>query len=65
MTEFFDKRGVSPDEVAQAVLRAIVKRLLIVPVPRRQVSVPYLLHRLSPRLMQPVSRAIDRYMNRM
>ena len=65
MTEFFDKRGVSPDEVAQAVLRAIDKRLLIVPVPRRQVSVPYLLHRLSPRLMQPVSRAIDRYMNRM
>lgn len=65
MTEFFDKRGVSPDEVAQAVLRAIDKRLLIVPVPRRQVSVPYLLHRLSPRLMQPVSRAIDRYMDRM
>ena len=65
MTDFFDKRGVSPDEVAQAVLRAIDRRLLIVPVPRRQVSVPYLLHRLSPRLMQPVSRAIDRYMNRM
>src|SRR5207237_1024300 len=52
-------------ELAQAVLRAIDKRPLIVPVPRRQVSVPYLLHRLSPRLMQPVSRAIDRYMNRM
>ena len=65
LTDFFDKRGVSPDEVAQAVLRAIDKRLLIVPVPRRQVSLPYLLHRVSPRLMQPVSRAIDRYMNRM
>src|SRR5207302_11065729 len=35
MTDFFDTRGVSPDEVAQAVLRAIDKRLLIVPVPRR------------------------------
>jgi len=65
MTEFFVKRGVSPDEVAQAVLRAIDKRLLIVPVPRRHVSVPYLLHRISPRLMQPISRAIDGYMNRM
>jgi NAD(P)-dependent dehydrogenase (short-subunit alcohol dehydrogenase family) len=60
LTEFYDKRGASPEEVAQAVVRAIEKHTLIVPVPRRQVSAPYLLHRLSPRLMQPIARAIDR-----
>jgi NAD(P)-dependent dehydrogenase (short-subunit alcohol dehydrogenase family) len=65
LTDFYDKRGVSPDEVAQAVLRAIDKRLLIVPVPRRQVLIPYLLHRLSPRLLQPLARAIDRWVGRL
>jgi NAD(P)-dependent dehydrogenase (short-subunit alcohol dehydrogenase family) len=65
LTELYDTRGVSPDEVAQAVLRAIDKRLLIVPVPRRQVLLPYLLHRLSPRLLQPLARAIDRWVGRL
>ncbi len=65
LTAFYDKRGASPDEVAEAVLRAIDKRLLIVPVPRRQVSVPYLLHRLSPRLMQPIARTVDRLVSRL
>jgi len=64
LTEFYDKRGASPDEVAQAVLKAIVKHTLIVPVPRRQVTAPYLLHRLSPRLMQPLARAVDRMVSR-
>ena len=64
LTDFYDRRGVSPDEVAQAVLRAIDKHTLIVPVPRRQVSLPYLLHRISPRLMQPLMRAIDRFVSR-
>jgi NAD(P)-dependent dehydrogenase (short-subunit alcohol dehydrogenase family) len=53
---FYRKRGVSPDEVADAVLRTIQRHRLIVPVPRRQVSAPYLLHRLSPRLGQPLAR---------
>jgi NAD(P)-dependent dehydrogenase (short-subunit alcohol dehydrogenase family) len=65
LTDFYATRGVSPDEVADAVLRAIEKHTLIVPVPRRQVLVPYLLHRLSPSLLQPVARAIDRYVKRM
>src|SRR2546429_4101456 len=65
LTDFYDKRGVSPDEVAQAVLSAIDRHTLIVPVPRRQVSVPYLLHRISPRLMQPLARAIDRLVSRL
>ncbi|MHB8233069.1 MAG: SDR family NAD(P)-dependent oxidoreductase [Solirubrobacteraceae bacterium] len=64
LTAFYDKRGASPDEVAQAVLKAIDKHPLIVPVPRRQVTAPYLLHRLSPRMMQPIARAIDRFVSR-
>ena len=65
LTDFYSTKGVSPDEVADAVLRAIEKHTLIVPVPRRQVLVPYLLHRLSPNLLQPIARALDRYVGRM
>jgi NAD(P)-dependent dehydrogenase (short-subunit alcohol dehydrogenase family) len=63
-TRFYSKRGASPDEVAQAVLRTIAKHKLIVPVPRRQVAVPYLLHRLSPQLMQPIARSLERLVSR-
>jgi NAD(P)-dependent dehydrogenase (short-subunit alcohol dehydrogenase family) len=65
LTDFYATKGVSPDEVADAVLRAIERHTLIVPVPRRQVLVPYLLHRLSPSLLQPIARAIDRFVGRM
>lgn len=61
---FYEKRGASPDEVAEAVLTAIAKHRLIVPVPRRQVTALYLLHRLSPRLMQPIARGVERLANR-
>jgi NAD(P)-dependent dehydrogenase (short-subunit alcohol dehydrogenase family) len=64
ITAFYDKHGASPDEVAEAVLRAIDKHMLIVPVPRRQVTVPYLLHRISPRLIQPIARNMDRIVSR-
>jgi len=64
LTEFYAKRGASPDEVAEAVLGAIAKHKLIVPVPRRQVSLPNLLHRLSPRLVQPLARNMDRIAGR-
>lgn len=57
---FYANRGVSPDEVAQAVLATVARHRLIVPVPRRQVTAPYLLHRLSPRLIQPIARAMER-----
>ncbi len=63
-TRFYAKRGASPDEVAQAVLRTIAKHRLIVPVPRRQVTLPYLLHRLSPRLVQPFARSFERIVTR-
>jgi NAD(P)-dependent dehydrogenase (short-subunit alcohol dehydrogenase family) len=61
---FYEKRGASPDEVADAVLRAIAKHRLIVPAPRRQVTALYLLHRLSPRLLQPIARSMERIASR-
>lgn len=64
ITGFYEKRGVSPDEVADAVLGTIAKHKLIVPAPRRQVTVPYLLHRLSPRLVQPIARHLERIISR-
>ena len=63
-SEFYAKRGASPDEVAEAVLRTIAKHRLIVPVPRRQVTAPYLLHRISPRLAQPIARGFERIVGR-
>jgi NAD(P)-dependent dehydrogenase (short-subunit alcohol dehydrogenase family) len=63
-TAFYAKRGVSPDEVAEAVLRTIEKPALIVPAPRRQVLPLYLLHRLSPRLVQPIARHMEKLIGR-
>jgi len=63
-SSFYSRRGASPDEVARAVLATIAHHRLIVPVPRRQVSLPYLLHRLSPRLLQPFARSFERIVTR-
>jgi NAD(P)-dependent dehydrogenase (short-subunit alcohol dehydrogenase family) len=60
---FYSKRGASPDVVAEAVLKAVEKPRLIVPVPRSHVSLPYLLHRISPRIVQPLSRQMSRLMS--
>ena len=60
---FYSKRGASPDVVAQAILGAIEKPRLIVPVPKSHVVLPYLLHRISPRVIQPLSRQISRLMS--
>ncbi len=60
---FYGKRGASPDVVAEAVLKAIGKPKLIVPVPKSHVLVPYLVHRLSPRLIQPLSRHLTKLMS--
>ncbi|MGO8906374.1 MAG: SDR family NAD(P)-dependent oxidoreductase [Solirubrobacteraceae bacterium] len=59
-TSYYARRGASAEEVAQAVLKTIVKHKLIVPVPRRQVTLLYLLHRISPRLVQPFARNFER-----
>jgi len=63
-TDFYANHGASADEVAEAVLRTIARHRLIVPVPRRQVTLPYLLHRLSPQLVQPLARGFERIVTR-
>jgi NAD(P)-dependent dehydrogenase (short-subunit alcohol dehydrogenase family) len=63
-TRFYARRGASPDEVAEAVLRTIEHHRLIVTVPRRHVMPTYLLHRLSPALVQPLMRSFERVVGR-
>ncbi len=62
--DFYKKRGTSPEEVAEAVLRTVAHPRLIVPVPRKHVTLPYLLHRLSPALVQPLARGMERMVRR-
>ena len=61
---FYERRGASPDVVADSVVNAVLKNRLIVPVPRSHVSAPWLLERLSPRLSQVVARASTRLIAR-
>src|ERR1019366_9076871 len=63
-SSYYAKHGASPDEVAQAILATIARPRLVVPVPRRHVTVPYLLHRISPRLVQPLARSFERIVTR-
>ena len=60
---FYNKRGASPDVVAAAILDAIDKPKLIVTVPKSHVLLPYLIHRISPRLIQPLSRHLTKLMS--
>lgn len=64
LVAFYEKHGASPDTVAAAVLGAIARPRLIVVSPPSQVLAPYLLHRLSPRLMQPLARSVTRIVSR-
>ncbi|BBY01446.1 hypothetical protein MSEO_19450 [Mycobacterium seoulense] len=61
---FYDKHGASPDTVAAAVLDAIARPRLIVATPRTHVLAPYVLHRISPRLVQPLARVLPKVMTR-
>jgi NAD(P)-dependent dehydrogenase (short-subunit alcohol dehydrogenase family) len=61
---FYDKHGVSPDTVAADVLSAIARPRLIVVSPPSQVLPLYLLHRLSPRLAQPLARTMTKIVSR-
>jgi len=61
---FYAKHGASPDTVAAAVLDAIARPRLIVASPRSHVLAPYLLHRLSPRLAQPLARSLTKIVTR-
>ncbi|MHB8492560.1 MAG: hypothetical protein ACYDA6_10175 [Solirubrobacteraceae bacterium] len=49
---------------AKLSMQTVAKHRLIVPVPRRQVSALHLLHRLSPRLVQPITRNFERIVDR-
>jgi NAD(P)-dependent dehydrogenase (short-subunit alcohol dehydrogenase family) len=61
---FYAKHGASPDTVAAAVLDAIARPRAIVVSPPSQVLAPYLLHRLSPRLAQPLARNLTKVVSR-
>ncbi len=61
---FYGKHGASPDTVAAAVLDAIARPRVIVVSPPSQVLAPYLLHRLSPRLAQPLARTMTKIVSR-
>lgn len=54
--DFYRRRGASADDVAEAVIEAVRKRKLIQPVPALHVTPGWLLHRLSARITQPISR---------
>jgi len=58
--EFYAKRGASPDQVAEAVVDAVRKRKLIQTVPKSHVVPTWLLHRVSARATQPLSRIMMR-----
>ncbi|MCT7365846.1 hypothetical protein A7G45_23570 [Mycolicibacterium llatzerense] len=62
--DHLDKRAsqlaASPDKVAAAVVDAIVRRQLICTVPNIQVRPIWLLWRISPVLVQPLSRLMKR-----
>jgi NAD(P)-dependent dehydrogenase (short-subunit alcohol dehydrogenase family) len=58
--DFYAKRGASPDAVAEAVVEAVVKRRLVVPVPRSHVLPPWLLKRVSPRASQAMARLLPK-----
>jgi NAD(P)-dependent dehydrogenase (short-subunit alcohol dehydrogenase family) len=60
---FYEKRGASPETVADAVVNAIARPRLIVVSPRSHGLAPYLLHRLSPRLAQPVARNLTKILS--
>ena len=61
---FYEKFGASAESVAKAILAAIDRPRLIVPAPRSHVTLPYLLHRLSPRLAQPLARRMTKLVSR-
>jgi NAD(P)-dependent dehydrogenase (short-subunit alcohol dehydrogenase family) len=62
--DFYRKRGASPDAVADAVVEAVRKHRLVVPVPRSHVVPPWLLKRVSPRASQAVARLLPKIVMR-
>ncbi len=61
---YYDRRGASPDAVAEAVLTAVRRRRLVQPVPRREVVPAWAVQRAAPRAAQLLGRAMPRLMTR-
>jgi NAD(P)-dependent dehydrogenase (short-subunit alcohol dehydrogenase family) len=61
---FYERRGASPDVVAEAVVEAVRKRKVIAPVPLSHVMPPWILKRISPRASQVVARALPKIVMR-
>jgi NAD(P)-dependent dehydrogenase (short-subunit alcohol dehydrogenase family) len=57
---FYRRRGASPDVVAEAIVDAVRRKRLIVPVPRAHVVPPWIIKRASPRVAQFISRNLPR-----
>jgi NAD(P)-dependent dehydrogenase (short-subunit alcohol dehydrogenase family) len=57
---FYRRRGASPDVVAEAVVDAVRRHRLIVPVPRLHVVPPWMIKRASPRVAQFITRNLPR-----
>lgn len=62
MIEFYRRRGVSPDVVADAVVDAIRRKQIIRTVPRSHVVPVWALHRISARTAAPLTRLANRVM---
>src|SRR4051795_3080353 len=58
--DFYEKRGATPDVVAESVVDAVRKRKLIQPVPRSHVVPLWMLKRLFPRAAQLIARNLPR-----
>jgi NAD(P)-dependent dehydrogenase (short-subunit alcohol dehydrogenase family) len=58
--DYYRRRGVSPDVVAKAVVRALRRKPVIQPVPYSHVMVPWIVKRISPRAAQPIARLAPR-----
>jgi short-subunit dehydrogenase len=61
---FYERRGASPDDVAEAVVAAVRKRKMIQPVPMSHVMPPWLLKRLWPRASQVLARTLPKLVMR-
>ncbi|BAX96200.1 short-chain dehydrogenase [Mycobacteroides stephanolepidis] len=56
--KWMNRVGADPDKVAEAVIKAIIQRQLICPVPRVQVQPAWALHRISPKTSGTVGRLV-------
>lgn len=61
---FYEKRGASPDDVAEAVVDAVRKRKIVQTVPALHVKPAWWLKRVSPRASQAVARLLPKIVMR-